>query len=192
VPGKEVRRMKRMVLILAGLVLIASPCFAQTDTSYVGLFTDDAHTTWTVSAAGGFTPFTLYMYFLPGANGLIAAEFRLVVPSNVLASTITYKDPDITVELGTLTGGIAVAIDPDHCKPAGAWFKLYAVSCFLTTVDPSLVEIGPNPAANAYQIATCELGYPFGPLKRYTNICCNQDCSIATRRTTWGAIKELF
>ncbi len=181
--------MRKMLLVLAGLMLIASPCFAQSDTSYVGLFTDDAHTAWTVSGSG-FTPFSIYMYWFGSPLGIQAAEFILVAPANVIISSATYKNPDITVELGTLTGGISVAFG--NCQAGGVWWKMYQISCFLTTADPSIVEVGPNPSAGAYQVASCELGYPIRPLKRYTNICCNQSCAIATREASWGAIKSLF
>lgn len=183
--------MKRVLLIAIGLLLVAGSAFAQTDTTYAGLFTDVAHTTWTVSSTG-FTAFTLYIYWLPPQDGLSAMEFKISAPANVIMSTTT-ANPDIVVSLGTLTGGTSVSFG-EVCEPAGVWVWSHHVSCFLTSTAVGTIEIVPDPTAlpPVLQIATCALGNPLYPVRKFTNLCLNSTCSTATQTKTWGAIKSLF
>ena len=183
--------MKRALLIAFGLMLVAGSAFAQADSTYAGLFTDEAHTTWTVSSTG-FTPFTVYIYWLPSQFGLSSAEFKITAPSNVILSTIT-ANPDIAVSLGTLTAGIAVSFGL-NCEAAGVWVWTHHVSCFLTSSAEGIIELVPDPSAIPPFLgyASCEPGYPPYPIRKFTNICLNSTCGVATQTTTWGAIKSLF
>ena len=183
--------MKRAFLMAIGLLFVASSGFAQIDSTYAGLFTDEAHTIWTVSSTG-FTAFTMYIYWLPGTGGLSAVEFKITAPSNVILSTVT-ANPDIVVQLGTITAG-ASATFGSVCEPQGVWVWTHHVACFLTSTAEGMIELVPDPTAIPpfLGMSTCELGNPLYPIRKFTNICLNSTCGIGTQTKTWGAIKSLF
>lgn len=187
--------MKRMVLVAMGLMLLAGSAFAQPfpglpDTAYVGLFADVSHTVRQVNYGGvGFTPFTMYIFWLPSKMGIQGAEFKLAVPANVILA-VTTKNPYITVELGTLANGISCAFSEDTCMID--WVESHHVTCYLTNATQTQVEVVENPTAGAYQVASCELGYPLYPVKRFTHLYMNWDGGIAVESKSWGSIKSLF
>ncbi len=190
--------MKRMVLIALGLLLLAGSAFAQPypglpDTAYVGLFADVGRTVHSVTYGGtGFTPFTMYLFWLPSTRGLIAAEFKLAYPANVIGAAIT-SDATLTVQLGTLGAGISIAWNPDSCQTD--WVYSHRQACFLTSALQTQIEVVANPAVlpfPAYQVATCELGYPIEPVRRFTHLYLNWDGGVAVEPKSWGSIKSLF
>ncbi|HEY5132310.1 MAG TPA: hypothetical protein VII85_01340, partial [Candidatus Krumholzibacteriaceae bacterium] len=140
----------------------------------------------------GFQAFTMYIYWLPGTHGLSSAEFKVSAPSNVILSTVT-ANPDIAVSLGTLTAGTAVTFGA-ICEGAGVWVWTHHVSCFLTSAVEGIIELVPDPTAIPPFLgyASCELGNPPYPIRKFTNICLNSTCGMATQTKTWGAIKSLF
>jgi hypothetical protein len=194
--------MKRMVMIAMGLLLLAGSAFAQLampadttypglpDTAYVGLFADAGHTVRSVNYGGAPAAFQWYIFFLPPKMGFQGAEFMIQLPANVVSITVLEKDPAITVELGSLLAGISTVIAEGTCR--SDWFYLYKLQSILFSNVQSQIEVVANPAAGAYQIVTCELGYPIAPLKRFTHLYLNWDGGIAVKETNWGAIKELF
>lgn len=183
--------MKKLLLSFVALVMLSGASFSQPAVGgYIGLFTDVAHTTFTLTHPGaGFLPFTMYIYFLPGPLGMQGAEFQIAYPTNVIGSTVTPHD-SISVSLGALSSGISIAFF--NCQPTGVWVASHRQSCFLTSTAQTLIEIVAHSTSGAYQIASCELGFPLYPVTKFTNICCNQLCAVAAPNKTWGAIKNLF
>jgi len=192
--------MKRMVIIAMGLLLLAGSLYAQPfpglpDTAYVGLFKDAAHTGWSVNYVAtppAFTIFTMYIFWLPSKMGLQAAEFRISYPSNVIGGAIT-SNVDLSVQLGTLPAGISIAFFEDKCKTD--WVLSHSQMCFLKDATQSQIMVIENPAVlpfPAYQVASCEGGYPIYPVKRFTHLYMNWDGGVAVQSKSWGSIKSLF
>ncbi len=189
--------MKRMVMIATGLLLLAGSAFAQPfpglpDTAYVGLFADTGHSVRTVTFGGAPAIFHWYIFWLPSTRGLMAAEFKISAPSNVAGVTTVAKDPAITVELGTLTAGISIAFHADSCQSDWVWS--HHLTSFLLNATQSQIELIEHPTLDppAYQVATCELGYPIEPVKRLTHLYLNWDGGLGVQSKSWGAIKSLF
>ncbi|MDD4858416.1 MAG: hypothetical protein PHD74_10000 [Candidatus Krumholzibacteria bacterium] len=184
--------MKRTLLLVLALMLVAAPSFAQIpDTAYVGLYTDVDHTTWSATYSGVTTTVYMYIFWVPGPDGLQAAEWAISYPSNILQGTIT-KDADIASTLGTMQAGIAVSMYT--CHAGGVWYWTHKVRLFLQDAEQSTIEIVANPTVipPVYDYSACTLGYPRKPVKRATNLCMNWSCETATQSATWGAIKSLF
>jgi hypothetical protein len=184
--------MKRVIPAVVALLLVAGSSFAQApDSTYVGLFTDVDHTVWTQSYTGATTLFYMYIFWLPTEKGMQAAEFSISYPDNIVGLTVT-KDADITVTLGDLEGGISIATGT--CHPGGVWYQTHRQRLALYDAEVSTVRILANPTLipPKLQIASCELGYQKYPVRKFTNLCINEDCSTATTPKTWGAIKSLF
>jgi len=123
---------------------------------------------------------------------LSAAEFKVSVPANVVFSTAT-ASPDIVVSLGTLTGGTSITTGA-ICEAGGVWFWSHHVACYLTSTAVGTIELVADPTAQPPFLgyASCELGNPMYPIRKFTNLCLNSTCSTATQTKTWGAIKSLF
>jgi len=188
--------MKRMVLIAMGLTLLAGSGFAQPypglpDTAYVGLFADVGRTVRSVNYVGPApTAFTMYLYWLPSKRGMLAAEFKISYPSNVIGGLIT-PDATLTIQLGTLSAGISIAWNQDSCQTD--WVYSHRQACFLMSAAQTQIQLVENPAVlpfPAYQVGTC--GYVIEPVKRFTHLYLNWDGGTAVESKSWGAIKNLF
>jgi hypothetical protein len=196
--------MKRMVMVAIALLLLAGSGFAQPypglpDTAYVGLFNDAAHTAHQVNYGGtGFTPFTYYIFWLPNKMGMMAAEFKIQYPANVIQATAT-KNPAVIIELGTIKDGISISFYGEaecglNCCRTD-WTYSHSVSCFLTNGTQSQIMVVEHPLTlpfPAYQIGSCEPGSPLYPAKRFCHLSLNYDGGVGVESTSWGAIKSLF
>jgi|WetSurMetagenome_2_1015567.scaffolds.fasta_scaffold18775_3 hypothetical protein len=195
--------MKRMVLIAMGLALLAGSAFAQPypglpDTAYVGLFADVGRTNHQVNYGGaGFTPFTYYIFWLPSKMGMMAAEFKIQYPSNVIQVSAT-KNPAVIIELGTIQNGISLSFYGEaecglNCCRTD-WVYSHLVSCFLQNATQGQIMLVEDPNADppVFQVGSCELGYPLYPVKRICHLSLNYDGGVGVENKSWGAIKSLF
>jgi hypothetical protein len=193
--------MKKALLIAAAVLFVAGSVFAQTlpPEGYIGIFKDATHNTDPAAntvCPGPYGAFGAWIWCLPSENGLQAAEFAVSFPATVLVSG-TVKNPNITVELGTLQTGISVAFGEGMCNMD--WVYLYQLTCVLLSPTPvtTKIDIIPHPTTQppAYQFASCELGYPIEPCIYLTPlyICWTPDPGpLGVQETNWGAIKSLF
>ncbi len=197
--------MKRMVLTAIALTLIAGSGFAQPypglpDSAYVGLFADVAHTSYRVNYGGtGFTPFTYYIFWLPSKMGMMAAEFKIQYPTNVIQTAPT-KNAAVIIELGTLKDGISISFygeaecGTNCCRTD--WTYSHAVSCLLQNANQSqIMVVDRGQVENVWvplQVGTCEPGTPLFPAKRFCYLSLNYDGGVGVENTSWGAIKNLF
>ncbi len=158
-------------LALALTAAAFEPALAQTPScAYIGLYADEARSSNTVSFAGGYTEFTMYVFCGPTDRGLFAAEFSIAYPGNVLSADVT-TNPLISVSLGDLDTGISVAFA--ECQ--NDWIWTHRQRLFLTSGDAARVGIEKNEVAGEYQIATCGLGYPLEPVFFSSQLCLNAE-----------------
>lgn len=179
--------MKKVLLIAAALLIVASTVNALPPVGYIGLFADGGHQVCNAVNPGGFFPFTMWVWCLPSVNGMQAAEWMVAYPTNIIGSTVT-QNPLITVALGSLTAGISVAYGACNLE----WTWTHQQACYITDTAPSFIRIVAHPTAGAYQFANCQLGYPIEAIKLINNLAINQSCIVATQDATWGSIKSLF
>lgn len=175
--------------LLLGLALLLVSVTANAQTGYIGLFADAAHTDCNVNGSG-FYPATMYIWCLPGMNGQICAEFRVIYPANIIQSTVTSNVALISVTLGDLPAGMSVCYK--ECQYGWNW--PFQQALWVTGPETTLIEIGPHPSVGVYQFANCKSGYPTEPCTRLTNLTINQvgDCLYGVEQSSWGAIKGLF
>lgn len=179
--------MKKALLLGLALMLVSSVAFASE--GYIGLFVDAGHTSWCITNPGGFLPFTMYVWCLPGSLGQICAEFMVTYPPNCIQSTISANDPIISVTLGTLPTGMSVC----YIECQYAWHWNFQQIIYSTDTAAGVFEIVAHPDAGAYQFANCTPGYPIEPCIKLTNLYMNGVCGpTAVESTSWGAIKGLF
>ena len=184
--------MKKALLIAAAIMFVASSLFAQVrpPVGYIGIYTDGTRTANSVCPAL-YGSFTAWICCLPSVNGLQAAEFAVLFPATVV-TTVTNQNPNITVALGTLAGGISVAFGEGLCQTDWTWTH-NLVMLSLAAV-PTKIEIIKHPTTQppAYQFASCLAGYPIEPCIYLTPLYLCQTGPLGVEETNWGAIKSLF
>jgi hypothetical protein len=144
----------------------------------IGLYVDEARTANTVSYAGPYTEFTLYVYCKPGEQGLAAVEFAVAYPPNVMPGETT-PNPLLSIEFGDLGTGMSVAFI--ECQHDWVWTHHQLV--YLLDTSAARIEIAKHQDSGAYQLATCEPGYPTEAVLLASSICLNSaSCPPDTTR----------
>ncbi len=186
--------MKKALLIAAAVMFVATSVFAQPlpAIGYIGVYADGDHLINNICPPA-YSPFDAWIWILPSEDGMQAAEWAVSFPGNVV-TTFTAQHPNITVALGTLPTGISVAFGEGQCNMGWVW--THHLSMLALAAIPAKIEIIPHPTTQppAYQVATCELGYPLQPLIYLTPLylCTVPDGELGVQQTNWGAIKSLF
>jgi hypothetical protein len=185
---------KTALLTIAFLLLSAVPALAMYPEGYMGLFTDDARSSWCASGAG-FYPVNMWIWAKPNAElGTICSEFMICYPTNVIQSTTTWNTTLISVSLGDLASGLSVC----YIMCQWDWFWIAHQLLYVTDPTQTRVYICVHPAVGVYQFANCSPGYPVEPCVLLTHLYLNYvptepECQgTATESASWGAIKSLM
>jgi hypothetical protein len=180
--------MKKTLLIAVAILLFAMTVNAAPGTAYIGVFKDAGHLENFISPTT-FAPFDVWIWILPGVLGVQAAEFGVVFPATVV-TTNTIQNPDITVALGSLTGGISVAYGT--CQ--NDWTFTHHLTCISLAAAPGTIALVGDASVSPpiFAIATCELGYPTAPVIYFTPLYLYNPGPVGVQQSTWGAIKNMF
>ena len=185
--------MKRLILAAVILVVFAAGASAQGTLGYIGLFADDAHSTWCATGTG-FYSLEMWIWCLAGGHGQICAEFMISYPGNVITSTVTQNEDDISVTLGDLGSGMSACLK--ECNEGCLWF--FHQTLFVTDAALTFVQVMPHPDVGVLQFANCDEGFPTEPCMALTHLYLNAgqelpECqTTATKSASWGAIKGML
>jgi hypothetical protein len=130
---------------------------------YIGLFVDAAHSDITVNYTGAFMPFNVYVWSQPGSAGMMAAEFSVAFPGNVIFAGYT-MNPLVVVYLGEITQDLSVAFS--QCQSEWTW--ILKADCYLMNYDETVISFGPGPI-----FANCNAGYPIESANVLSRVYCN-------------------
>jgi hypothetical protein len=189
--------MKKAMLLAAAVLFVASSAFALPPVGYIGVFKDATHNTdpgQQMICPAQYAQFQAWIWCLPSERGIQAAEFAVSFPATTV-TLVTTKNPGITVELGSLPGGMSVAFGEGQCQMDWVWLYQLTMMQLGPPALPVKIAIIPHPGTlpvPAYQFATCELGYPIEPCIYLTPLYICQDGTVGVQQTNWGAIKSLF
>jgi hypothetical protein len=147
----------------------STPYSPPSGTGFIGLYTDEFHSGNTVNPAP-YTIFPMWIWCLPGDNGMIAAEFGVTFPSNIVAMTMTLN-PAIAVSLGSITSLLSVAFG--SC--CSGWTYAVAQNCFVLSSAPATISINPGAL-----FADCTEGYPIETGTIISGVNCNGNPPVAT------------
>lgn len=179
--------MKRVVLLVLALLMLSSAAMAfSPDSSYVALYMDTLRTGWRVDKGSGITPFEMWIWWLPGASGIQAAEFRIVYPSSIIQTTLIAND---SLSISSGTPATAVMCAWIWCQHDWTWSHYQTL--YLKDANPAQIQLAPSTVSGQLQIGGCG-GIPLEPVRRWNNMCLNYDCGTAVHEKTWGAIKDLY
>jgi len=186
--------MKKALLIGAAIMFLAGSASAvPPPIGYIGVFKDATHDLNPIVNTVCPTPygsFDAWIWCLPSENGLQAAEFAVSFPATaVILGSV--QNPLITITIGRLPEGIAIAFSEGMCQMD--WIWTHQFSLMLLDRIAADIEIIPHPGIKpnpAYQFASCALSYPTEPCIYLMplRIC----YSIGVEQISWGAIKSLY
>ena len=99
----------RTLLLTIVMAAVLSTSAAAYDYGYLGLFADEARTSWCLESQA-YVEFEIYVYSLPSANGMRAAEFSLadMPPSYIFAGNS--PGPLVSVAMGDVFDGISYSL----------------------------------------------------------------------------------
>jgi hypothetical protein len=141
---------------------------------YICLSNGLDHSNCGVFSHGSFIQFEMYVWMLPSSTGIIAGEFEILYPADVIASTVT-TNPDITVVLGQLNTGTTFAFGTCHVD----WVWSHHQTCYVFSNAPEFIQVAGDPASGTGpQYATCEVGYPLSPFIVLGYLGVNAWCSM--------------
>lgn len=133
------------------------------DSGDIGLFVDAGHSDVTVDFASGSELFNVYVWSHPGIAGMVAAEFSVAFPSNVIFSGYA-MNPLVAVSLGDITQDLSVAYS--ECQHEWTW--ILKADCYLMNDDKTVIGFAPDPI-----FANCSAGYPIESANVLGRIYCN-------------------
>jgi hypothetical protein len=136
----------------------------------------------------------MWMWCLPGENGLWAVECAVSYPFNVIADRVTYNSALATVE-GDLLQGVSASFAA--CQWDWSWIAHQTL--YVNSLEQTGLEVAPHAATGFFQFHTCGEGNPAEPCLKGTNLhlnaaapCLQPETVIGTGASTWGAMKGLF
>ena len=182
----------RTLLLTVVLAAMLTTSAAAYDYGYIGLFTDEARTSWCIDVPA-YVQFDIYIYCLPSDNGVRAAEFSLGFPPSYIVVANT-PGPTVSVTLGNLYDGIAYSL----YLCGNDWVLLGTVNMLGTAGGQAPIWLKGHGDTGVMSVASCLPGYPIEPAHAYTSVFVNYppdspECSgTATEESSWGAIKEMY
>jgi len=175
-----------LICLISLLISIPSPLTA---TTYIGMYSDEAHSECSHYAV----PFQLvafWVWVLPGEDGMLCVDYEITVPSNVIqAATI------INPEAGYQIGDAIVPPGSTVCFPTcrNDWIWTHQLQCLIIDTTPSIITLDPHDDYGVLRSTTCvEPLYPVEEMRKLNDMFLNQSCCLATRESSWGAIKSLL
>ena len=149
--------MNRAYTLLLALILLGFLASDGSTESYIGLYTDEAHTTISANNLEGTTLFDLWVWVLPGADGVMCAEYKLDLPTGLAVQT-TEINPANCVVMGEAWGSPGISICFPECQTDWIWTA--KLQLLLTDRIKRYLTVSEHEYAEAIHISNCLSGYP--------------------------------
>lgn len=185
--------MKKALLIIAAIALLAGPASAQV----LSVWADEGMTTCEQFNIFPYMEVPVYMFLEPGPWGATAVEYMMTTPEpgEYFFGGLPEEFPEWNATLGGyIDGPCAVTFT---CQNSTFWFvKLPLMMKATATVQEGYLSIVDNPDVLTIQIADCDDagGRPKHPCAAFNWFGWNTDCLYmdANDEASWGAIKNMF
>lgn len=192
--------MKKSISVIAALAIWSGAVLAQPPAlGTVGLYADEARVYFAACPYPAGYPIAkvdMWIWCLPGENGLMAADFAVSYPENVIRDRITWNPL-----IATHAGDFALGCSANFIECQWDWVWVAHEVLYVSSHLETFAEIIPHAGVGAYRFLNCE-----GPL------CCWEECikgtalflnttlypcrppelAIALETSAWGAIKGFF
>ncbi len=141
----------------------STPYGPPSGTGFIGLYADEFHSTNEIHPSAPYTILPMWVWCLPGDYGMIAAEFSVTYPANIVPMAVAFN-PAITVTLGSINTDLSVAFGA--C--CDGWTYTVQQNLFVLSLNPSVVRLN----AGAL-FANCTTGYPIETGTVISDLSCN-------------------
>jgi hypothetical protein len=190
--------MKRIVLITTAVLAIGATASAQLPPrGSIGLYADGARSynaSCTIPPGFAIAKVEVWIWCLPGENGLEGTEFAVGYPSNVIRDRVTYNGSLSTIG-GDLISGLSAHFDA--CQWTWVWVAHQAL--YVSSVQQTYLEVVPHPVSSVFQYFICADGNPAEPCLKGTSLmlnaaapCLPPETAIDVEGPSWGTLKSLF
>jgi hypothetical protein len=177
--------MKKILLTITAIALFAVPASAQV----LSIWADTEMTTCEHFGAP-YAAFQVYLMLEPGVDGVFAAEYMLVIPSNLLVQVQT-PSTAISIVKDNPIGPPGVSVGFLTCQTEP--LVVYQFQMFPLDALESYIQIVPNGDTGKLIIANCEEPLrPEMPCAVYNYFGYNGPCMVGTEESSWGAIKSMM
>ncbi len=132
-------------------------------TAYLGLYADENHSITKIDGTPIYSA-EVWIWCLPDARGVMAAEFGLTYTANVIPSVVTWNA--YSARFGDLPGSVNFAFN--ECKTGWTWIAHQTI--YVVNGEYGEARLAPFSEAIPMQIATCEPGYPLYEAAALSNI----------------------
>ncbi len=185
--------MRSLLLIVVLAAMLATPAAAY-EYGYIGLFADEARTSWCLESTDIPFQFNVWVFCLPSDNGLRGAEFSISDFAPTYFLTGRAPGPYVSLSMGDIFDGISYSLY--LCRTD--WVLLDVYSIMATGPGQTAIWLMDHAETGRIGVANCLPGYPVEAAYTYTSIFVNYppgspECAgTATEETSWGAIKEMY
>jgi len=190
--------MKRTLLISTVLVLLGVAAAAQLPPrGNIALYADGARSysaCCPIPAGFAIAKIEMWVWCLPGENGLWGADFAVGYPSNIIRDRLAYNG-HLAAIAGDPLSGLSASFDA--CQWNWCWVAHQTL--YVNSLQQTYLEIVPHPGQGVFQFYTCAAGNPAEPCLKGTTLllnaaapCLPPETAIGTDGPTWGTLKGLF
>ena len=191
--------MKKALVLIMLISSLAGVSFAELPPrGYLSLYADGARSfnAYCPLAPGySIAKIEMWVWCLPGENGLWGAECAVGYPENVIRDRITYNSR-LSAVVGDPLAGISIRFDA--CQWDWCWIAHQTL--YVYSIQQTYLEITPHPGVGVFRFFGCGDGNPAEPCLKGTTLylnapaspCLEPETAIGTEGSTWGALKSLF
>jgi hypothetical protein len=179
--------MKKALLIALALFVVSVPASAQ----QLSLWSDEAMTSCSVTTAGPYTPFPIYVFLEPGPEGAFAVEYKLTTPAGHFSPAGNVINPVVSgATIGVWYGAPGISAPFTSCQVSLFWVIMLNMMAPNTT--PGHYAFALNDDSNFMGVAICPDPRPLADAIAINEFGFNADCVVGTEESSWGAIKNMM
>jgi len=190
---------KRALLLAAAAAVCAGTALAELPPrGNISLYADQARVfsaCCPLAPGYGIGRIEMWVWCLPGENGLSGAQFAIGYPSNVIRDRIVYNGL-----LSSVQGDLPTGCSASFSACQWDWCWVAHQSIFINSPQQTYLEVVAHPALGVFQFNNCQPGYPSEPCLKGTNLflnssslpCLPPETAIGSEGSTWGAVKSLY
>jgi len=191
--------MRRTILLAVIISGLAGAALAKLPPrGFISLYADGARSYSSycqVYPGNSIAKIEMWVWCLPGENGLWGAEFAVGYPENVIRDRIAYNSRLSSIVGDPLSG---VSTRFDACQWDWCWIAHQRL--YVNSIQQTYLEVVPHPGPGVFQFFNCGGGNPAEPCLKGTNLylnvptnpCLPPETAIGTEGSTWGTMKSLF
>lgn len=183
--------MARAIVVTVLLSLLISGTAFAGENYYVAMFTaGETRDGMNVNIADPYTPYEVWVWILPGDDGLKGFDFKIVIGDDICSTNTDNPDISVTLNSPTSSWGWVGSFGSGLCQYDWVW--LTKLDMLAVSTDPHHIEIVDNPKSHAVEASTCLEGYPIVDMIVYNSFGINAPGEVEARESSWGAIKSAY